>query len=91
MIIERNGTEERHSFWGDTQAEEPRLFQQFLDVVAHFDDYRLYSYGSYEAAFLRRMIKESGRHDLAEKILIALSTSSRSFIRTSTSPPTPTV
>jgi predicted RecB family nuclease len=70
MIIDRNGTEEHHSFWSDTQAEESRLFQQFLDVVAHLDEYRLYSYGSYEAAFLRRMIKESGRHDLAEKILI---------------------
>jgi len=70
MIIDRNGTEEHHSFWSDTQAEESRLFQQFLDVVAHLNEYCLYSYGSYEAAFLRRMIKESGRHDLAEKILI---------------------
>ena len=70
MIIDRNGTEEHHSFWSDTQAEEPRLFQQFVNVLAQLDEYRFYSYGSYEAAFLRRMIKESGRHDLAEKILL---------------------
>jgi predicted RecB family nuclease len=69
MIMERNGTEERHSFWVNTQAEESQLFQQFLDVVTLFEDYYLYSYGSYEVAFLRRMIKESGRHELAEKIL----------------------
>ncbi|MDZ4347410.1 MAG: TM0106 family RecB-like putative nuclease, partial [Candidatus Binatia bacterium] len=37
MIIDRNGREEHHSFWSDTQAEESRLFQQFLDVVAHLD------------------------------------------------------
>lgn len=70
MIIDRNGREEHHSFWSDTQAEESRLFQQFLDVVAHLDEYCIYSYGSYDVAFLRRMIKKSGRHELAEKILI---------------------
>lgn len=69
MIIDRNGREEHHSFWSDTQAEQSGLFQQFLDVVAHLDEYCIYSYGSYDVAFLRRMIKESGRHDdLAEKI-----------------------
>jgi predicted RecB family nuclease len=70
IIIDRNGAEERHSFWSDAQADEPRLFQQFVNVLAQLDEYRLYSYGSYEAAFLRRMIKESGWHDLAEKMLI---------------------
>ena len=70
MIIDRNGTEEHHSLWSDTDGEESQLFQQFLDIVAHLDDYCLYSYGSYEAAFLRRMINESGRQDLAEKIRI---------------------
>ena len=66
MIIDRNGTEEHHSFWSNTQAEESRLFQQFVDVVAHLDEYCLYSYGSYDVAFLRRMIKESGRHNCRE-------------------------
>ncbi|HEX2522675.1 MAG TPA: TM0106 family RecB-like putative nuclease, partial [Terriglobia bacterium] len=70
MIIDRNGTKEHHSLWSDSQAEEFRLFQQFLDVLAHLDEYCLYAYGSYEAASVRRMIRESGRLDLAEKILI---------------------
>ena len=70
MTIDRNGTRERYSLWSDCQGEEFRLFQQFLELLAHVDEYCLYAYGSYEAAFLRRMIKESGRLDLAEKILI---------------------
>lgn len=70
MIIDRNGTREHHSLWSDTEAEEFGLFQQFLDVVAQLDEYYLYAYGSYEAVFLRRMINDSGRQDLAEKILI---------------------
>jgi predicted RecB family nuclease len=55
MIVEGNGIMERHSFWADSPAEEPRLFLQFLDVVGRYDDCRIYCYGGYEAAFLRRM------------------------------------
>jgi predicted RecB family nuclease len=69
MIVESSGTEEHHSFWINTRDEEPKLFQQFLAVVDRCTDYCLYSYGSYEAAFLRRMIKESGRPELAERLL----------------------
>ncbi len=69
MIVERNGMEERYSFWADSPVDEPQLFQQFLDVVGLHPDACLYAYGSYEAAFLRRMIKESGREELANTIL----------------------
>jgi predicted RecB family nuclease len=55
LIVEANGVEERYSFWADGLAEEPRLFQQFLDVVSRHEDFRLYTYGGYEAAFLRRV------------------------------------
>jgi len=69
LIIEANGVEERLSFWADTPAEEQRVFQQFLDVVGRYPDCRLYAYGNYEAAFLRRMVKESGRQELSEHLL----------------------
>ncbi len=69
MIVEANGVVERHSFWVDSPAEEPRLFQQFLDVMGRDDDFRLYCYGGYEAAFLRRMIKGSKRPELGERLL----------------------
>src|SRR5262249_35597507 len=69
LIVEANGTVEWHSFWGDSPADEPCLFQQFLDVVGRHEDYRIYSYGSYEAAFLRRVSKKSGREELVEKLL----------------------
>jgi len=69
LIVERNGVEERHSFWADSPSEESQLFQHFLDVVGPLDDFCLYAYGNYEAAFLRRMIKHSGRDELGEKIL----------------------
>lgn len=69
MIVVRNGMEEHYSFWADSPLDELQLFQQFLDVVDLHQDAVLYAYGSYEAAFLRRMIKKSGKDELGDKIL----------------------
>ena len=69
VIVEANGTEERHSFWADGPADEPRIFQQFLDLLAAHDDAWLYTYGSYEATFLRRLGKSLGREKLVGTIL----------------------
>jgi predicted RecB family nuclease len=69
MTVEASGVVEQHSFWADSPAEEPRLFQQFLDVIGRYDDFRLYCYGGYETAFLRRMIKELKRQELSERLL----------------------
>ena len=72
MIVEANGVMERHSFWADSPAEEPRLFLQFLDVVGRYDDCRIYCYGGYEAAFLRRMSKVVKHQDVDERLLSRL-------------------
>ena len=41
-------------------------------MVGKYEDFRLYSYGSYEAAFLRRMGKSSGKPEIVEKLLTRL-------------------
>lgn len=69
VIVEANGTEERHSFWADGPADEPRIFQQFLDLLAVHEDAWLYAYGSYEATFLRRLGKRLGQEKLVGTIL----------------------
>jgi predicted RecB family nuclease len=69
MTVEASGVVERHSFWADSPAEEPGLFQQFLDVIGRYADFGLYCYGSYEVAFLRRMIKELKHHELIDRLL----------------------
>lgn len=69
MIVEANGTQESHSFWVHSPSEESRLFQHFLAVVSNLDDFYIYTYGSYEAAFLRRMMKASGQDELGVRIL----------------------
>src|SRR5918999_1192563 len=72
MIVDVNGRMERHSFWADSPAEEPRLFLQFLDVVRRYDDCRIYCYGSYEAAFLRRMSQVLKYQEVDEQLLSCL-------------------
>jgi len=69
IVIESNGNLERRSFWSDDPTSERRLFEQFLEVIGRFDDYRIYCYGSYEATFLRRWIKELNRHDLNDSLI----------------------
>ena len=48
---------------------EPQLFQRFLAVVGSLEDFYVYTYGSYEAAFLRRMIKHSDQNERGAQIL----------------------
>lgn len=69
MIVEAGGINKKYSFWADSSADEPLIFQRFLDVVSVHEDFRLYSYGGYDTAFLRRMMKSSGREELVKSIL----------------------
>jgi predicted RecB family nuclease len=70
MIVERDGVEQaRHSFWLDDAESEAQLFARFMEVVSAYPDYTLYSYGSYETAFLRRMAKASGRPSVLVELL----------------------
>jgi predicted RecB family nuclease len=69
MIVDANGVMEPHSFWANSPTEELQLFEQFLDVIGRYDDFRIYCYGGYEATFLRRMIKGLKRQELNEMLL----------------------
>jgi len=69
MVVEAEGIKKEYSFWADSRADEPLIFQQFLDVVSAHEDFSLYSYGSYDTAFLRRMMKSSGQEELVKSIL----------------------
>jgi predicted RecB family nuclease len=72
LVIEANGTEERFSYWADTPDGELALFHRLLHVVDRHPDARIYTYGSYEAAFIRRIVRESGQSELKERLLSRL-------------------
>ena len=71
MVVVRDGSEEHHSYWADTQDQEHAIFEQFLDEIERLDDFVVFCYGGYEKAFLTRMRKKTERKDLVDRVLKA--------------------
>jgi predicted RecB family nuclease len=69
VIIADGSAEARHSFWADGPADEPQIFDQLLRLLRPHDDFRIFSYGSYEAAWLKRMRKHVKRKGHADQVL----------------------
>jgi predicted RecB family nuclease len=71
-MVVRDDAEERYSFWIDSPADEPHLLGQVLAVAARNPTACLYTYGGYEAAFLRRAGKAAGREEEVKAVLARL-------------------
>jgi predicted RecB family nuclease len=69
LIVKNSESEERHIFWADSPADESRLLGQLLSVARQYPDAWFYSYGGYEAAFLRRVGKAAGCQEEADRLL----------------------
>jgi predicted RecB family nuclease len=69
IVVRQDGTEERLSFWADTREQERDIFEAFLAGVGRYDDFRVYCYGGYERAFLRRMRKAARRKKPVDQVL----------------------
>ena len=55
ILVVSDGHETFHSFWADTQADEPAIFAQFADAISQLKDFRVFHFGDYDTASLRRM------------------------------------
>ena len=69
MVIDQDGEERRYSFWADDEEGEERIFREFLDVVGLYEECSLFTYGRYEAAFLKRMGARTGSEKLTDGLL----------------------
>jgi predicted RecB family nuclease len=72
LKVVTNGAEERFSFWADAKEHEAGIYERMLDVLSRHGNFVLFSYGSYEKAFLARMGKQTARKELAERVLKSL-------------------
>lgn len=72
LIVDNGGEQKRYSFWADDKDQEGQIFEQFLDVVAPYDDFQLFCYGSYERTFLKRMRGQVQKKKVADRVLKAL-------------------
>jgi predicted RecB family nuclease len=68
MIVDDRGNETRYSLWADRPEEEELIFQQMLEIISRYEDFRLIHFGSYEAAFFRRMKKTFTGHPTLTKL-----------------------
>jgi predicted RecB family nuclease len=55
LVVRCGDREDRHSFWADSRADEQRIFEQMLAVVAEHPDACVYTYGAYERTFIKRL------------------------------------
>jgi len=69
VIIDDGGIEKQYNFWANNKHEERLIFQQFMHVIAPYHQFNVFYYGSYEAAFLKRMRKQSTRKTLVDKVI----------------------
>ena len=72
MIVCEGATQTAFSFWADRKDQEGSIFEEFLAVVARYHSPRVYAYGGYERAFLKRMRRNSGRKKLVDRIVDSL-------------------
>jgi predicted RecB family nuclease len=67
ILIVSDGHETFHSFWADTQADEPTIFAQFADTISQLEDFRVFHFGDYDTAALKhikRRLSESHQKQL---------------------------
>ena len=53
-------TQRTYSFWADDSAGEEGVWKEFLAMLAAFDNFSLFHFGSYESEFISRMLKRYG-------------------------------
>jgi predicted RecB family nuclease len=70
VIVADDRAESRHSFWADRSEDEPRIFDQLLQLLRPYDDFRVFCYGGYERSFLKRMRKYARRKRTADRVLV---------------------
>jgi predicted RecB family nuclease len=69
MLIINCGLEERYSFWADDRGQEEEIFDQFLAKIAHYDNFLVFCYGSYEKSLLTRMRKRTKKKKEVDRVL----------------------
>lgn len=60
LRIPRDGGFAQYSFWADDMESEQRMWGNFLGLLATVENPGLIHYGSFEATFLRRLLKRYG-------------------------------
>jgi len=71
LIVNDKNEVHEYSFWADSQKEQNLIAERFLNVVNSSSDFLLFHYGSYEARFLKSLIRRlpAKYHDVLDSLL----------------------
>ena len=58
VVVEKDGQCSAHSFWADNETEEQTIWLKLLDLLRVVGDCTIYHYGSYEKAYVKRMLRK---------------------------------
>jgi predicted RecB family nuclease len=56
-LVATRGSQCFYSFWADGKSDEPSIFQQLADVIEAHPDCRVFHYGRYDSAVIRRVAR----------------------------------
>jgi predicted RecB family nuclease len=68
VLIAEGGSLRPYAFWAEGPDQEEQMFNSFLDLLAEYEDFALFHYGSYEKAILRRMRGSVRRKKLVDRV-----------------------
>jgi predicted RecB family nuclease len=71
-LIVADGTQRTLSSWADDRGQEPQMFDRLLEVLEPYESFTVFSYGSYEASFLKRMARRAEYVESAQHVLNSL-------------------
>jgi predicted RecB family nuclease len=57
VVVERDGECSAHSFWTDDEAGERVIWVKLLNLLRTLGDWTLFHYGSYEKAYIKKMLR----------------------------------
>lgn len=60
LLVVKDGGQERHQFWADSELDQEAMWHDFLLVLTHVDDYAVVHFGRYERDFVREMYRRYG-------------------------------
>lgn len=72
MIVANGEGEARYSFWADSKEQEQEIFAQFLAEISKYEAISVFSYGSYERIFIKRMRETATSKEQVDRLLGAL-------------------
>lgn len=69
VLVTDDGKETYHPFFAASPAEQPKMFEQFVELIEQYHDAPIYHYGNYERAVTLKMANKFGISLIAQEAL----------------------